>query len=80
MLTGKRIAIIGSGTMGRALAGGLLRSEGGTRTARLHRPYASAAEKLSHDLGLLCSTDNADAVRGADIVVLCLKPKDVAGV
>ena len=79
MLTGKRIAIIGSGTMGRALAGGLLRSgkvEAGQLacTARTRQ----TAEKLSADLGLSCTTDNAEAARGADIVVLCLKPKDVA--
>ena len=38
MLSGKRIAIIGSGTMGRALAGGLLRSgKVETGAARLHR-------------------------------------------
>ncbi len=78
MLSGKRIAIIGSGTMGRALAGGLLRSgkvEPGqlAGTARTRQ----TAEKLSHELGLACTTDNAEAARSADILVLCLKPKDV---
>ena len=78
MLSRKRIAIIGSGTMGRALAGGLLRSgkvEPGQLacTART-RP---TAEKLAAELGLACTADNAEAARGADILVLCLKPKDV---
>ncbi len=78
MLSGKRIAIIGSGTMGRALAGGLLRSgkvEPGQLacTARTR----STAEKLTAELGLACTADNAEAARGADILVLCLKPKDV---
>ncbi len=78
MLTGKRIAIIGSGTMGRALAGGLLRSAkvearqlvGTARTRQ-------TAERLSAELGLRCTTDNAEAARDADILVLCLKPKEV---
>jgi pyrroline-5-carboxylate reductase len=78
MLSGKRISIIGSGTMGRALAGGLLRSGKVTAgqlacTARTRQ----TAEKLSGDLGLPCTTDNAEAAQGADVVVLCLKPKDV---
>jgi len=78
MLTGKRIAIIGSGTMGRALAGGLLRSgkvEPGQLacTARTRQ----TAERLGAELGLRCTTDNAEAARDADILVLCLKPKDV---
>jgi pyrroline-5-carboxylate reductase len=81
MLSGKRIAIIGSGTMGRALAGGLLRSgkvEAGqlVGTARTRQ----TAEKLSQELGLRCTTENAQAARDADILVLCLKPKDVVKV
>jgi pyrroline-5-carboxylate reductase len=78
MLSGKRIAIIGSGTMGRALAGGLLRSakvQAGqlVGTARTRQ----TAEKISGELGFRCTTDNAEAAREADILVLCLKPKDV---
>lgn len=79
MLTGKRIAIIGSGTMGRALAGGLLRS-GKVEAAQLActARTRATAERLSSELGLHCTTDNAEAAREADILVLCLKPQDVA--
>ena len=78
MLKGKKIAIIGSGTMGRALAGGLLRS--GKVVARDLRGTArtkATAERLTADLGVKCSTDNAEACRTAGIVVLCVKPKDI---
>ena len=78
MLKGKKIAIIGSGTMGRALAGGLLRS--GKVAAKDLRGTArtkATAERLTADLGVRCSTDNAEASRAAGIVVLCVKPKDV---
>ncbi len=79
MLTGKRIAIIGSGTMGRALAGGLLRS-GKVEASQLACTARTrqTAERLSTELGLRCTTDNAEAARESEIVVLCLKPKDVA--
>lgn len=78
MLKGKKIAIIGSGTMGRALAGGLLRS--GKVAAKDLRGTARTkvtAERLTADLGVVCSTDNAEACREAGIVVLCVKPKDI---
>ncbi len=81
MLTGKKIAIIGSGTMGRALASGLLRSgKVSSQQLRCTARTRTTAERLAEDLGVACSTDNAEAVRGADIAVLSVKPKDVAKV
>jgi pyrroline-5-carboxylate reductase len=78
MLAEKRIAILGSGTMGRALAGGLLRS-GKVKPGHLAGTARTrtTAERFAADLGVSCTTDNAEAARGADIVVLCVKPKDV---
>lgn len=81
MLGKRKIAIIGSGTMGRALVAGLLRSgkmkPGSLRaTARTK----ASAEKLHEDLGVPAGTDNADAARRSDVVVLCVKPKDVVKV
>jgi pyrroline-5-carboxylate reductase len=77
MLTGKKISIVGGGTMGRALAGGLLKS-GKVATSQL---FASArsrntAERLASDLGITCTTDSVEIVRGSDICILCVKPKD----
>src|SRR5262249_13981383 len=79
MLTDKRIAIIGSGTMGRSIASGLLGS-GKVKAGQLRgtaRTKASA-EKLAKELGIACTTDNVTAIEGAGIVLLCVKPKDVA--
>jgi len=78
MLAKKKIAIIGSGTMGRAIAGGLIRS-GKIHADRLFffvRAKATA-ERLTAEIGLRCSTDNAEAAAAADIVILCVKPKDI---
>ncbi|KAF0249019.1 MAG: pyrroline-5-carboxylate reductase [bacterium] len=78
MLTGKKIAVIGLGTMGHAVVSGLLRSQ------RVNPDQISAtvrtkprAEKVSKELGIKCLTDNVDAVNDADIVLLCVKPKDI---
>ena len=79
MLAQKKIAIIGSGTMGRSIASGLLRSgkvkpEGLRATARTK----ASAEKVAAELGIPCETENAKAAADADIVILCVKPKDIA--
>lgn len=78
MLTNRRIAILGSGTMGRAIATGLLRAGkvNAGQLAATARTRATA-EKLSAELGIACSTDNAETAAAADLVLLCVKPKDV---
>jgi pyrroline-5-carboxylate reductase len=79
MLADKRIAIIGSGTMGRTIVSGLLesrkvKSEQIRATARTK----ASAEKFSLELSVACTTANATAADGADLVILCVKPKDIA--
>ena len=59
MLAQKKIAIIGSGTMGRSIASGLLRSgkvkrKGLRATARTR----ASAEKFTQELGIPCATTN----------------------
>jgi pyrroline-5-carboxylate reductase len=78
MLSKKRIAILGSGTMGRSIASGLVRSgkvkaKQITATARTK----ASADTFKKELGFSCTTDNAAALAGADLVILCVKPKDV---
>ena len=78
MLTMKRIAILGSGTMGRTIASGLLRA-GKVKAEQLAATAKTrpTCEKFTHDLGITCSTDNAQVAAGADLVLLCVKPKDI---
>lgn len=78
MLSDKRIGIIGLGTMGQAIANGLLRSNKvqPNQLSATVRTRASA-EKLGRELGFNCTTDNAEVCRSADIVILCVKPKDI---
>ena len=75
-----RTAILGIGTMGEALAQGLLasgeaRPEDLVGTAR--RP--ERARRVSESLGIRVELANEAAVRGADVVLLCTKPKALPG-
>ena len=75
-----RIALIGGGNMGRGLIGGLL--------ARGLPPAQITVADLNIDgladlqrlYGVTTTTDNSVAVHGADVVVLAVKPQQMAAV
>ena len=71
----RRVAILGAGTMGRAIARGALDSGALTPSqlcATVRRP--ERAQSLSSELGVEVGVDNDAAVREAEIVLLCVKP------
>lgn len=76
MLTGRQIGFVGGGNMAEALLAGLLR-EGLTTPGCLvvSDPLASRRELLGRNFGVVVTADNQTAVRGADIVVLCVEPQ-----
>lgn len=71
MLEGKRLTVLGVGTMGAALIKGLA-SSGLTITGTAKR---GASKARVEELGATYSADNAAAVAGAEIVVLATKPQ-----
>ncbi len=75
-----RIAFIGGGNMGRALVAALLR--GGVPPDRLavSDPDAAARAAVERALGVRTFSDNASAVDGAKVVVLAVKPQEMASV
>ncbi|MCX2727873.1 pyrroline-5-carboxylate reductase [Thermomicrobium sp. 4228-Ro] len=87
-LSGKRIAFVGCGVMAEAIAAALLRAG----LVSVHQltggePNARRRQELIARLGLETTPDNVAAVRGADLVVLSVKPqtleaamRDLAGV
>jgi pyrroline-5-carboxylate reductase len=79
-MTIRRIAFLGAGNMGRALIEGLLRS--GTRPEQLAVGESSPAarEALARELGVSAVPDNREAIAGASIVVLAVKPQAAAAV
>ena len=81
MLKGTRIAVIGGGKMGGALiqgmiAGGLVNAEAitvaDTDEARL--------AELVRSCKVLVTADNREAVRNADLILLAVKPQNMAEV
>jgi pyrroline-5-carboxylate reductase len=71
----ERIAIIGGGRIGEALLSGLL-SAGWTDIVVTCR-RAERVEELRARHGVEATTSNGDAIRGAALVVLAVKPQDI---
>lgn len=79
MSTHPRLAILGFGTMGQALAAGLV-TTGAHPADYLHavdRHRGAGAPALA--LGVAFGTEAAEAARRSDLVLLCVKPKELAG-
>jgi pyrroline-5-carboxylate reductase len=80
-LSDKKLAVLGAGKLGgillRAyLKQGLFVSNRVTATVR----HAERAAALAKELGIAVTTDNREAVKGADIVLLTVKPQTVSEV
>jgi pyrroline-5-carboxylate reductase len=71
----RRIAILGTGRIGEALLAGLL-SSGWTDIVATSRSETRVAE-LHERHGVETTTSNAEAVRGAAVVVVAVKPQDM---
>jgi pyrroline-5-carboxylate reductase len=79
-MSNTRVCILGAGNMGRALLGGLLRSGTRAEFLSLGEPSTQARADIARELGVTGSADNLEAVRGAAVVVLAVKPQHVAAV
>src|SRR6266404_3821300 len=80
-LSDKKLAVLGVGKLGgillRAyLKQGLFVSNRVTATVR----HSERAAALSKELGISVTTDNREAVKGADVILLTVKPQTVAEV
>lgn len=70
------ITLIGSGVMGEALVGGILNNNlTSPEHVRAADPLIDRGEALQRAFGVQPYTDNAAAVKGADIVILSVKPQ-----
>jgi pyrroline-5-carboxylate reductase len=76
----KTIAFIGGGNMARSLIGGLVADGHPPAALRAAEPDAERREALISDYGIQGFEDNATAARGADAVILAVKPGELAGV
>ena len=80
-LAGKRVAVLGAGKMGgillKALLGKKILAPNATTATVQHE---ERARTLSKQLGVTVGTNNRKAARGADIVLVCVKPQVVEDV
>jgi pyrroline-5-carboxylate reductase len=77
----RRLAVLGGGNMGGALAAGLVSTKTLTPSAVViaDKDLARLAA-LKKTLGVRTTGDNHDAVADADVVLLCVKPQQMADV
>ncbi len=76
MLKGRRFAFVGAGNMAEALVRGLVASgEVDPRDVVLSARRRERAERAAERLGASAAADNPSCVRGADVVMLCVKPQ-----
>lgn len=74
----QRVAVLGGGNMGRALVGGLLRAGMRPEHISVGESDAAARARLSKEFGVPASAENREAVAAASLIVVAVKPADVA--
>src|SRR3989442_594356 len=70
-----RIAILGTGKIGESLLAGLRSSDWADIVASARREERAAELRERH--GVEATTSNGEAIKGADVVVLSVKPQDI---
>lgn len=70
-----RIAFVGAGNMAASLIGGLRAQGVEAALISASAPGAETRERIANDHGIKVFADNADAIQGADVVVLAVKPQ-----
>lgn len=76
----KTIAFIGGGNMARSLIGGLIADRHPAAGLRVAEPDGNRREALIADFEVQAFQENATAIRGADVVILAVKPDRIAPV
>jgi pyrroline-5-carboxylate reductase len=72
-------AFIGGGNMGGALIRGLIARGLAPQKISVGEAHQPRRIQLADELGVHVTADNREAVHGADVVVLAVKPQDMAG-
>lgn len=76
-MTHKNIAFIGAGDLGTAIIGGLIDSGYSPQHIWATRRSPEPLEQLHQQFGIHVSHDNSIAAKNADVIVLCVAPKDI---
>ncbi len=73
----RRLAFIGGGNMAAALIGGLTKRGLPSERVVVADPSQEQLQRLVRDFGVTAAADNASAVRGAEVVILAVKPQQM---
>lgn len=76
----RRVAVLGGGVMGEAIISAVLRSGVDVDDLDVSEPSAARATEISERYGVRAADGNAKVASRADVVVVALKPKDIAAV
>jgi len=79
-MSNTRIAFIGAGNMAASLIGGLRAKGLDAAQLRASDPGAETRAKVNAEHGIEVFADNADAIQGADVIVLAVKPQAMKAV
>jgi pyrroline-5-carboxylate reductase len=73
----RRLAFIGGGNMAAALISGLIKRGLPAERLVVADPAADQLKRLEREYGVSAAADNAGAVKGADVVILAVKPQQM---
>jgi len=79
-MSSTRIAFIGAGNMAASLIGGLRAQGVEADSIRASDPGAETRGKIAAEHGITVFADNAEAVEGADVVLIAVKPQAMKAV
>jgi len=74
-MSNSKIAFIGGGNMARSLIGGMIATGISNQNISVSEPKADLRKKLNEDFGVNASEENASVAKGADVIVLAVKPQ-----
>src|SRR5512133_3557546 len=74
-----RVAILGGGVMGEAILAGILAAGGDIEDVAVTEPSAVRANEIAERYGVRAADGAARTSSRADVVLIAVKPKDVAG-
>jgi pyrroline-5-carboxylate reductase len=81
MLKGKKLAVLGVGKIGEALITGLLKRGDLARSDMIGTvAHESSCVRVRERLGIEAIVNNTDAVRGRDLILVCVKPQEMDSV